>query len=117
MPHDLSELPEDDSDLASLAPDEAETMRKLRSGERSARKHERHLAGLAHEHVKAEHLDDALTAYASHVRAGNVPAKGEEDAHASAFFARHAAEHPEHARPAPPPLSTHDLKKKTGARW
>jgi hypothetical protein len=122
MPNDLDnlpELPEDDDDLRDghLSAEDADTMRKLRSDTRAARTHERHFAGLAHEHVKAEHLDPALDAYAKHLASGNMPAAGQEDAHADAFFQKYAADNPEHARPARPPPTSRELKQRTGHRW
>jgi len=58
------------------------------------------------------------TSYKEHVLAGNVPGKGEDpDEHAREHFKKLVQDHPQHARPAPRPLSTHDLKRRSGARW
>jgi hypothetical protein len=114
-----AELPDDDSDLdsSSMSEDDKATMRTLRLDARTARKHERHLAGIAHEHVRAEGIDPALQSYADTVAAGDKPDKGQEDAHARAHFRAFAAAHPEHARPAPAPLTSAAIKSRGPYRW
>lgn len=95
---------DDDSDLA---------------GTRAAMRHERHLAGIALLHVKPEHVNDALDAYAGHVASGNLPPDdvGAHERHAHAFFAAHATARPEHARPAPPKPASAAVKKGGPYKW
>src|SRR5271165_629985 len=99
-----NEIPDDDADLDALPAEDAEVMRRARSDARAARGHERSLAQRAIKHVRPEHVDAVLGAYAAHVSGGDVPRKGQEDDHAHAFFAQYAKDNPEHARPAPHPL-------------
>jgi len=92
-----------------------EAMRKLRSDMRAARAHERELAKVAIDSVHPAHIDDALSAYAAHVRGAALTGRTPDEARS--YFASYVAKNPDHARPASAPPTSHELKQKTGARW
>jgi hypothetical protein len=79
-----------------------------------------HLGAIASLSLKREHIDDALDAYANHLRSlpeEHIPADDQAAAqHAHGFFQGMAEEAPEMAREQPSESSA-SVEKRTGYRW